>query len=193
MKRFWPWVAVALTVLLLVGGGLWFRLREDVAAVAELAQNLDVDVALQRVELSQGAEGRANWRLVADKADYLKDEQLVLLDNPHIIYYQEKDGSEVNVDAPQGEVDQASGDAKLWPDVVIVSGPTTVYSDHLHYKSETRDIDLTGNIRLDRGEMQLTAPHLVMNMKTNDIKADGGVTCLLWAARPPVPAKERQQ
>ncbi|BBD07570.1 LPS export ABC transporter periplasmic protein LptC [Desulfovibrio ferrophilus] len=193
MKRFLPWIAVLLVVLALVGGWLWQRMKNDVAAVAELAQELDVDVALQQVELSQGSEGKASWRLVADKANYLKDEQLVRLDNPRVIYYQEQDGSEVNVTATEGEVEQSSGDARLWPDVVIVSGPTTVYADHLFYSGETRDIDLTGNVRMKQGEMMMTAPHLIMDMKTNDIKADGGVTSLLWSEQTAVPAKERQQ
>lgn len=193
MKRYLPWIAAV--VVLAAATGLWFasQVKDEVAAVAELAENLDVDVALNKVELSQGSEGKAAWRLVADKADYLKDQQLVRLDSPRVIYYQEQDGAEVNVTAPQGEVNQASGDAKLWPDVVIVSGPTTVYADHLHYKGESRNIDLTGNVRLERGEMRLNAPHMVMNMKTNDITADGGVTSLLWSKQPATPAKERQQ
>lgn len=193
MKRYLPWIVAVVVCIATVG--LWFasQVRDEVAAVADLAENLDVDVALNKVELSQGSEGKAAWRLVANGADYLKDQELVRLDRPRVIYYQEQDGAEVEVTASEGEVDQASGDARLWPDVVIVSGPTTVYAERLHYKGESRDIDLTGEVRMERGEMRLNAPHMVMNMKTNDITADGGVTSLLWSKRPATPAKERQQ
>jgi len=193
MKRFLPWIAAA--VVLIAAGGAWFasRMHDEIAAVADLAEKVDVDVALDKVELSQGSEGRASWRLVADKADYLKDQNLVRLDNPRVIYYQEQDGSEVNVTAPQGEMNQDSGDAKLWPDVVIVTGPTTIYADRLDYGGQTRHIDLKGNVRLVRGDMRLNAPHMVMDMKTNDIKADGGVESLLWSERPAPAAKERKQ
>ena len=46
-------------------------MHDEIAAVADLAEKVDVDVALDKVELSQGSEGRASWRLVADPTEWI--------------------------------------------------------------------------------------------------------------------------
>ncbi|WP_461209487.1 LPS export ABC transporter periplasmic protein LptC [Desulfocurvus sp. DL9XJH121] len=172
-----------------VGVGLWFWMcaKQDAKKLADLAQDVNVEAVMQRVELSRGAEGKAEWRLTADGADYLREQALVRLTNPKITYYR-PDGSEVLVSASEGEVSQETGDAALWPDVLIVSGPNTIHSKRLDYAGKKREIELTDQVRLDRGDLTLRAPRLTMLLSSNDITAGGGVTSTLWPAQ--APAKE---
>lgn len=183
---------LAVVVLAVVAAGFWFwsaRGRE-IAKVAELAQDVNVEAVMERVELSRGADGRTEWRLTADGADYLREQGLVRLTNPRITYFR-PNGAEVKVFAPQGEVSQETGDAGLWPDVVIVSGPDTIHAQRLDYAGRRREIELSGGVRLDRGDMVLTAPRLTMQLSSNDITARGGVRSELWPQR--TPAKESRQ
>lgn len=190
MKRFAPYLAAALVLALVAGAYVWRTWGEKAAQVADLARDVDVQAVMERVELSRGADGKTDWRLTADGADYLKDKGLVRLTQPRVTYYR-PDGSEVRVSAPQGEVSQDSGDAGLWPGVVIEYGGDVIHADRLDYHGSAREIVLTGSVRLERGDMVLDAPRLTMQLASNDIIADGGVESVLWPK--PAPAKETRQ
>lgn len=175
MRRRLPLILAV--VLLAAGYVAWslFSARQAVEEAADAVGDVDVDVSMQGVELSRGAEGRAEWRLKAEGADYLQDEGLVRVDNPRIVYYLEDGGDEVVVTAKSGELNQETDTARLWPDVTIFSGPTTVTADRLDYAGADRDIVLTGDVRIDRPGMVMTAPDVRLDLKTNDISASGGV------------------
>ena len=190
MKRWVPVAGAAVLLIAIAGGWAWHTLGREAAVIADLAEDVNVEAVMERVELSRGTEGKADWRLTADGADYLRDQGLVRLTNPRITYYR-PDGSEVKVSSSDGEVDQDSGDAGLWPDVVIVSGPSTIHSKRLDYRSGRREIELTGDVRMRRKDMVLAAPKLVMQLFSNDIIAEGGVRSMLWPVD--APAKESQQ
>lgn len=184
MKRFVPYLVTACILAAVAGGYAWHSMGQKAAEIARLAEEVDVEAVMERVELSRGADGKTDWRLTADGADYLKDEGLVRLTEPRVTYYR-PDGSEVRVAAPKGEVRQESGDAGLWPGVVIESGPSTIHADRLDYRGNMREIELTGSVRLNRGDMILNAPRLTMQLSSNDIIAEGGVESVLWPETAP--------
>lgn len=181
MKRFLPYLAVVLILVGASGAYIYNSVKQQAEQVADAVANAEVDVTLKGVELSQGEGGRAKWRLKADDAEYAKDSGIVKLTKPQVTYFPEADGREddVVVTASEGEVNQQNGNARLWPDVVIVSGPSTVYADQLDYDGKKREILLTGDVKLDRDGMRMYSKHLTMDLKTNDIVATKGVEAYL--------------
>jgi len=197
MKRFAPWILIALLALAAVAGWSVYSAKQAVKQALEAVEDLQVDVSMQGVELSRGAEGRTEWRLVADGARYAQDTGLAQVDNPRIVYYLGETGGEaggddqriVEVNATSGEVDQESGGARLWPDVAITSGSTLVLAERLDYDGAQRSIVLTGTVRMMRPGLSLVAPKVTMDLKTSDIFAEGGVVSTLGDA-PATEAKE---
>lgn len=180
VRRWLPWVLLALAGLAAVGGWSLYQRHQMLTRAAALLDDVDVDVSLHGVELSRGAEGRTEWRMKADAAHYAQDTGIVAVDNPRILYYLKDDGGEIAVNATSGEVDQESGNASLWPDVDIVSGPNRARAARLDYSSAERRIVLTGDVRLERPDMTLDAPRVVLHLDTNDVDADGGVQSVLF-------------
>jgi len=187
VRRWLPWVLLAALAVAAVGGWSVYQTRKALERAAELLDDVDVDVSLRGVELSRGADGRTEWRLKADGAHYAQDTGVVAVDNPRIVYYLNDGTGEVAVNATSGEVNQASGDASLWPDVDIVSGPNRALAERLDYHSADRQLVLTGTVRLSRPDMTLDAPRVVLDLDTNDIHADGGIESVLTGALAPGP------
>jgi len=184
VRRWLPWALLALAGLAAVGGWSLYQSYRALDRAAQLLEEVDVDVSLRGVELSRGLDGRTEWRLKADAAHYAQDTGIVAVDNPRIVYYL-GDGTSVAVNATSGEVNQASGDASLWPDVDIASGPSRARAERLDYRSADRSIVLTGAVRLWRDDMELEAPRAVLNLETNGVEADGGVRSVLRGVAAP--------
>ena len=69
-------VAAAVFVVLALGlaWGLWrMTAGEALDEMARVAKDVDVDVSMRGIELSQGREGRVQWRLKASGAEYVQD------------------------------------------------------------------------------------------------------------------------
>lgn len=193
MKRFVPWILIALVALAAVAGWSAYKAKQAVEQAARAVEGLEVDVSMQGVELSRGAEGRTEWRLKADGARYMQDSGLAQVDNPRIVYYLNSSGNDsgnatVEVTAAHGEVDQESGAARLWPDVDIVTDETHITAERLDYDSAARTIVLEGTVRMVRPGLALTAPRATMDLRTNEILAEGGVAANTVA----MPAKAKE-
>lgn len=187
MKRFVPWIIIVLLALAAVGGWSIYQAKQAVEQAVKALGDVDVDVSMQGVELSRGADGHAEWRLAADGAKYAQDSGIVTVERPRIIYYLSDGSGEIAVNATSGEVDQVSGGARLWPDVDIVSGPNRVTAERLNYDSAKRAVELVGSVRLVRPGMTLVAPKVTIDLNTNDINAEGGVESVLSGVALPSP------
>ncbi len=192
MKRLLPWMLIGLVALAAVAGWSVYSARQAAIQAARAVADVDVDVSMHGVELSRGAGGRTEWRLKADGARYQQDSGTAQVDNPRVVYYLDGSGGEgngtVEVTAPHGEVNQETGAASLWPDVDILTGPTHVTADRLDYDGAARRIVLTGSVRMMRPGLVLTAPRAVLELDTNVISAEGGVT----GDMRPVPARAKE-
>ncbi len=157
---------------------------EDDGSADKAQRDVEVDISVKGFTLSQGGEGRVRWELRADSAEYLQGKGRIKVRGPEITYYPQPgpEGMQetLRVKAPWGEINQEKEEAELWPEVEIVSGSGTVYADRLHYTGESRDLKLTGNVRIVRSEMAFNATEAVLDLATSDISAAGNVSGVLY-------------
>jgi LPS export ABC transporter protein LptC len=187
------WLAAGL-VMLATAFGVWYfsgagrALRE----AAQAAKGVKADVSVKGLTLSQGKEGKLSWTLEAESAEYMQEQGRVRVKSPRIVYFSERANAtrqEVRVSAPQGEVSQEREEADLGPQVRVESGGGVVWADALHYSGKEKIIRLTGHVRVERQDMQLNATEMVVDLKSNEVRALGGVEGL-FSAFEPAPAKE---
>ncbi|NJB66710.1 LPS export ABC transporter protein LptC [Desulfobaculum xiamenense] len=133
-----------------------------------------VDMSMQGVELTRSSGDGSRWTLKAEGAEYQQEDGVVSVRSPRI-EWERADHDSVTVTSASGTVDQSSGNAQLWPDVVIVSGDTTVHAGRLEYSEQKRSIHLREDVRIVRGGLALDAPEVVFDLDTNVITATGGV------------------
>ncbi len=189
MKRL-IWTLAVLAALSVAAYAAWHfsRLAQTAREVAKAAKDTQVDVSVQGLTLSQGKEGKLSWTLSAQKAEYLQEQGRIRVYNPRLVYYAEdRKGQrhEVVVSAPQGEVDQGKEEADLGPDVRIESSNSTITADALHYAGAGRTLRLSGHVSLVHHELSMNATEVVLDLKTNEITARGGVVGVLYAGGRP--------
>jgi len=170
-----------IVALILVAAAGWFWVRQSglLEQAADIAENVDVDVSMQGLTLTQGEEGAMRWKLEAKNATYLQEEGRVQVDEPLITYYRDASDDVITVRAPKGEVDQNTEQAWLWPEVDMQSGQSAVRADKLHYTGSDRTIVLTGQVVLTRPDMQVFAEKAVVELESSGISATGGVKALI--------------
>lgn len=173
---------IAAALVVAVGGAIaWYFVQQSalLKEAAKIAENVDVDVSMQGLTLTQGEEGAMRWKLVAESATYLQEQGRIRVDGPLITYYRKDSDEPIEVRAPQGEVDQNTEEAWLWPDVEMRSGQSTVTAEKLHYAGSGRTITLTGGVVLKRPDMRVDSESAVVELESNSITATGGVKAVL--------------
>jgi LPS export ABC transporter protein LptC len=187
-------LALAVLVPAGVAAGLiaWFLFQYgDVARQAmEVAEDVDVDVSMQGLSMTQGEEGRVRWQLDAAGGSYERDREVIGLDKPRITYYPESDGPVLEVSAPEGEVNREREIAELWPEVSVKYGESSITSERLYYSGGNGTVRLTGDVRMVRPDSEIRAPEAVFHLRENRLRAKGGVEAEFMVS---APGKEEKQ
>lgn len=185
---------LVLLAALLVGGlgfGVWAWMSQNqtVQKIQEVAKDVDleaevgVDLSLKGVELTQGEAGATQWRLTAEKASYDQEQNRVEVDSPKVTYFL-KDGGELRVTAPSGEVRQDEQTASLWPEVEATYQNNDIRAERLTWSGENKTLVLSGNVRLENPDMEFTAPELRVLLDQNTLTAENGVHVVLRESAP---------
>lgn len=173
-------LAALLTLLVLAGIAalaryvLWpERLTPDIA------REVDVDLSLKGVNLSQGKDGKKLWNLSASGANYAEAGDELTLTAPVITYWGEEGAEPVHVMAPRGQVWQKEDRARMWDGVNATRGEYRMSADTLDYMGKDRVLLLTGSIDISSDSMQGSADALTYFLDTGDIQARGNVQVTL--------------
>lgn len=182
------WVFAVLALLVVAGLGGWFwalqnktvqAVRESVSKLkdVELQAEVDVDLSLKGIELTQGKAGQLHWRLKAKRANYTQDRAEVLVEFPEIEYFYEKDNRTLKVMATHGVLQQAEDKARLWPDVRGAYEGNELRASELIYAGKERALTLSGDVSITGPKLQFRAAELKYLLTSNEILAEKGV----WA------------
>ncbi|WP_052813205.1 LPS export ABC transporter periplasmic protein LptC [Desulfonatronum thioautotrophicum] len=167
-------------LLLLLGVSVFFgESGQEQRTLDHLAENADVDVSMSGVEMRLGQEGRTLWTLRARSASYDQGQQMVLLNAPSIIKNLDGRDIPIIVNAPLGEVDQATNDIRLWSGVHMEYGPTYLNSREAIFIQVDETIFLHGDIFLDRQGLQLRSERGDVDLHTWVVNAEGGVEVII--------------
>lgn len=166
-------VAVLAGLALLGKYVLWPERLDKVAI-----KDIDVDLSLRGVNLSQGRDGKKLWNLNATGASYAEGRDELTLTAPVITYW--GDGDEpIEVMAPKGQVWQKEDRARMWEGVNATRGPNTMRSATLDYLGRERTLVLNGTVDLDGDTMHGRADTLTYFLDTGDFLAQGNVQVTL--------------
>ncbi len=173
-------ITAGLVILLAVGFFLFSGgSGQERRTVGPLPGNVDVDVSMSGVEMRLGQEGRTLWTLKAHSASYDQGQQMVMLKSPSISKNLAGRDIPVIVNAPLGEVDQASNDIRLWSGVHMEYGPTYLNSREAIFVQVDDTIFLSGDILLDRQGLQLRSEKGDVDLTTWVVNAEGGVEVII--------------
>ena len=174
-------ILAAIAIVLLLAGAvalgkhiLWPE-RLDTPAI----QQLDVDVSLKGVELSQGRDGKKLWNLKATGASYAEATDELTLAAPVITYWGEGEEPPMQVMAPKGQVWQKEDRARMWGGVNGTRGEYSMRANNLDYAGVKREVLLTGDVHLVGEAMRAGSDTLTYFLESGDFLAQGHVLVIM--------------
>lgn len=175
------WVLIALVSLVVLAGvavlGRYVLWPERLDT--KLIQNLDVDLSLKGVNLSQGRDGKKLWNLKAAGAAYAENGDELTLADPVITYWGEDDGDAIEAMAPKGQVWQKEDRARMWDGVNATHGQYRMRAQTLDYTGLERILVLNGTVDLAGDTMQGRADSVTYFLDSGDFLALGDVQVIL--------------
>ena len=167
-------IAVLVGLALLGKHLIWPQRLDDLSL-----KNLDVDLSLKGVSLSQGKDGRKLWNLNATGADYSENGDELTLADPVIVYWGEEGGQPMEVRAPKGQVWQKEDRARMWDGVNGTQGQYVMRSQTLDYAGRDRTLVLGGTVVLTGESMRGSSDTLTYFLDTGDFLAQGNVQVIM--------------
>lgn len=173
-------LAIILALLILAGiAVLGWRMLWPERLTPDIARNVDVDLSLKGVNLSQGKDGKKLWNLSASGANYVEDGDELTLTAPVITYWGENGTESVEVMAPKGQVWQKEDRARMWDGVNATRGGYRLRAEALDYSGRDRTLVMSGGADIFSDSMQGRADALTYFLDTGDILARGNVQATL--------------
>ncbi|MGE4551747.1 MAG: LPS export ABC transporter periplasmic protein LptC [Desulfovibrionaceae bacterium] len=160
------------------------EVRVKLDPAAEYIQSIqktrrEPDVTAEDVELTQGANGRIDWKVKAKSAQYDEDKGLVSVTLPQLTAYVGEDRAEVFLRADRGEVDRVGDNLRLWDDVIGRYGSFALSAEDFDYIGSMDKVYLRGQVSIERQDMAVNATAIEIDVKSRELVAAGGVTATL--------------
>ena len=165
------------------------RAAEEIRQQEMLDEDTQVDLALEKIELTQGEEGAPQWKLKAAKAQYQQEKGLVEVVSPEVTYYESNGTQGVTVKADNGLVEQERETVRLWGAVSADTGQTLIGSEEMLYSGEDRTLLMTGQVLMQSEHFNCTTPTLLYHMETQAFELNQGVSANFFL----VPSEEETQ
>lgn len=170
------WVFVLLLILLAGAGWyFWSQIEEQTAKI----QDLDVDLSMQGIELVQAGQEGKKWQLRAKRARYEKGKEIIDLSDPKIIFYFAGSNNTIQVQAPEGRVNQKENQAELWPEVQAEYANSTLYTERLHYIGEKKQAELIGGVTIKSRQLSAQSRQGRIDLEKEHLYLQGDVEVIL--------------
>lgn len=194
-------LGIFLLLLLVVGGIAYFIVRpkpapdngiprEQAVNGGEREKNAGnspagVDLLLKTMEITQGEKGLRLWRLETTWANMDKEDGLITVQKPRLVYYMPPDNKELVVTSEHGDVDQTAGILRFVSNVNATFEGRTVTGNLLVYNGTSRSMTFPDGGRFTGAGMQGSADKVVWQMGKNEIEAESNVHVIFESGRSP--------
>ncbi len=178
-------------LVLAASGGVWYwwvqqkameHIQDTAKRVADvdLQAELDVDLSLKGITLSQGEKGEMHWQLKAKQASYVQEEDTVEVTEPTITYRVGQGDKVLTVQAPLGAIRQKDQNARLWPKVRAVYEQNVLTAGELVYDGKQRILALTNDVTLSGPRFECHAATLRYLLEQDMILVENGVNATVY-------------
>jgi LPS export ABC transporter protein LptC len=187
MRRRLRWLVMGVLVVVLAAGA-WL-LQRGYAARQRAQQTRPIIDALpnvaQRIQNFHRVKvenGRKVWEVSAREAQYLEEEQLVVIEAPVVEVFL-ADGRTVALRGKGGKVFLADRELKrveLEGDIDIQLGDYAMHTDAAHYEAERGMIIAPGQVRITGAGFELQGERMEVNVSAQQLVLSERVQTTLW-------------
>lgn len=144
------------------------------SAPAPASPSAGVGMILDRIHQTATRDGRTEWSLDAESAQYLQNQRKVLLSDLSVTFFL-KDGGKVFLTAERGEVATDTNDMQAEGDVVIRNDIYRLETRKVEYRHGPRVIESQTPVKITGRSAELAADGLVFDLNANQLTMDGHV------------------
>jgi LPS export ABC transporter protein LptC len=149
------------------------------------------NLSLGKIRQTATRDGKKEWSLEADSANYMEAENKVDLNNLSIIYFLE-DNREVYLEADRGILQTDTNDIEFSGNVVIKNEAYQMKTEHLNYKHGRRIIICNQSIRIWGQGAELTAESAKYDLNADKIVLKGNVVATVSRDYTAIPGRGRR-
>ena len=135
-------------------------------------------LSLGKIRQTATRDGKKEWSLEADSANYMETENKVQLKNLSVTYFL-KDNREVYLEADRGILQTVTNDIEFSGNVVVRNDEYQMKTEHLDYEHEKRFIICNESIRIWGGGADLTAESATYDLKADKVALKGNVVATI--------------
>jgi LPS export ABC transporter protein LptC len=165
-------ISIALATVIFI----FVKYRNTIRDAQELIAKVPAGVNLSIDEIHHTAtrNGKKEWRLDADSAQYMDKKKQVLLKMLSMTFYLE-DQSELNLTADSGVLMTSSKDVVVNGNVVVKSSDAHFSTDKMHYRHDQRMLYAESPVKIKGNDFQLTAESMRLDLNNNRATFKGNV------------------
>jgi LPS export ABC transporter protein LptC len=149
------------------------------------------NLSLGKIRQTATRDGKKEWSLEADSANYMEAENKVDLKNLSVVYFL-KDNREVYLEADQGILQTDTNDIEFSGNVVIRNEEYQMKTEHLNYAHGQRIIICDQSIRILGQGAELTAESAQYDLNADKIFLKGSVVATIPRGFEAIPGRGKR-
>jgi LPS export ABC transporter protein LptC len=149
------------------------------------------NLSLGKIRQTATRDGKKEWSLEADSANYMEAENKVDLKNLSVVYFLE-DNREIYLKADQGILQTDTNDIEFSGNVVIRNEDYQMKTEHLNYEHGQRMIICDQSIRISGQGAELTAKSAKYDLNADKIVLKGNVVATVPRGFEAIPGKGKR-
>lgn len=136
------------------------------------------DLSLGKIRQTASRDGKKEWSLEAETADYMEAENKVHLKNLSVTYYL-KDNREVYLKADRGILQTVTNDIEFTGNVVIENEAYRMKTEHLNYEHAKRFIFCREPVRIWGENAEITGESATYDLNADKIVLKGSIVATM--------------
>lgn len=177
------WILGILTLLVTVilGIVLWQHIKNR--PLLELLEALPqhIDLALDHLDYTQTENGIKRWTLKSERAEYLRDSQLVNLTGVDLLFFDAGSAGNVTLRADCGQLQEQTRQIDVRGDVVVTTASDDILeTQSLHYDDQQRQLSTDQPFHYRSPQMTLEGIGLLLDLEKNTMFVEKDVTMRLF-------------
>jgi LPS export ABC transporter protein LptC len=149
------------------------------------------NLSLGKIRQTATRDGKKEWSLEADSANYMEADNKVDLKNLSVVYFLE-DNREVYLKADEGILQTDTNDIEFSGNVVIRNEEYQMKTEHLNYGHGQRIIICDQSIQISGKGAELTAESAKYDLNADKIVLKGNVVATIPRGFEAIPGRDKQ-
>jgi LPS export ABC transporter protein LptC len=184
-------VVILLTVGMIVSVFIGYRQVSNAPELLFTSIKEGANLSLGKIRQTSTRDGKKEWSLEADSANYMEAEKKVELKNLSVIYFLE-DNREVYLKADQGILQTDTNDIEFSGNVVIRNEEYQMKTEHLNYEHDRRIIICDESIRILGQGGELTAESAEYDLNADKVVLKGNVVATVSRDFAAIPGRDKR-